>query len=121
MFREGDVHDKKYQARLFDTFLVAVYLYDDDMKIVFSFSGDKNTIRIPLNQSIDNIENCAESSYKLCLGPPKSHTNLDILSETLRVPGGCGLFLFPFFDRFPMDIFESFQKLIGVEPIVMGF
>lgn len=76
MFREGDVHDKKYQARLFDTFLVAVYLYDDDMKIVFSFSGDKNTIRIPLNQSIDNIENCAESSYKLCLGPPKqSQTN----------------------------------------------
>lgn len=70
MFREGDVHDKKYQARLFDTFLVAVYLYDDDMKIVFSFSGNKNTICIPLSQSIDDIESRAEGSYKLCLGPP---------------------------------------------------
>lgn len=24
--REGDIHDKKYQARLFDTFLIAAYL-----------------------------------------------------------------------------------------------
>ena len=37
MFRDGDVENKKYQAKLFDTFLVAVYLYDDDLKIVFSF------------------------------------------------------------------------------------
>ena len=58
---------------------------------------------------------------RILLPLPKGHDNLDILGETLRVPGGCGLFLFPFFDRFPMDIFESFQKLRGVEPIVMGF
>lgn len=56
MFCDGDVHDKRYQARLFDTFLVAVYLYDDNrMKIVFSFSGNKNTIEIPLDDAIDDI------------------------------------------------------------------
>ena len=58
---------------------------------------------------------------RILLPLPKGHDNLDILGETLRVPGGCGLFLFPFFDCFPMDIFESFQKLIGVEPLVFGF
>lgn len=50
MFRDGDVHDKKFQAQLFDTFLVAVYVYDDELKIVFSFSGDKNTVKIPLEK-----------------------------------------------------------------------
>ena len=51
------MHDKKYQAGLFDTFLVAAYLYDDNrVKIVFSFAGDKNTIEIPLEDVIDSID-----------------------------------------------------------------
>ena len=54
--REGDIRDKQYQAGLFDTFLIAVYLYDDDrMKIVFSYSGKKNTIEIPLDDAIDDV------------------------------------------------------------------
>ncbi len=74
MYRDGDIKDKKYQAKLFDTFLVAVYLYDDDMKIVFSFSGNKNTVRVPLEASvIDDIENPnpVSGSYTLPSGPPK--------------------------------------------------
>lgn len=64
--REGDIYDKKFQAGLFDTFLVAVYVYDDDLKIVFSFSGDKNTISVPLDASvIDNLENSAQDHVRL--------------------------------------------------------
>ena len=86
--KEGNIHDKKYRARLFDTFLVAVYLYDDCLKIVFSFSGDKNTIRIPLNSAVDAIENDeADCSYKLCLSPPKqSQTNHEGSSDFCCVP-----------------------------------
>ena len=66
MFRDGDVLDKKYQAKLFDTFLVAVYVYDDDMKIVFSFSGRKNTVSVPLDASlVDGIENNAEGKVRI--------------------------------------------------------
>ncbi len=66
MYRDGDVKDKKYQARLFDTFLVAVYVYDDSFKIVFSFSGNKNTIRIPFDTSvIDSPEDTAEASVRI--------------------------------------------------------
>lgn len=66
MFRDGDVSDKKYQAKLFDTFLVAVYVYDDDMKIVFSFSGRKNTVSVPLDASlVDGIENSAEGKVRI--------------------------------------------------------
>ena len=73
MFRDGDVHDKKYQARLFDTFLVAVYVYDDDLRLVFSFSGNKNTIQIPIESAVNAVENnAAECSFKLCSAPPKN-------------------------------------------------
>ena len=75
MYRDGDIKDKKYQAKLFDTFLVAVYLYDDDMKIVFSFSGKQNTVRVPLDASVvADIENpsSASGSYVPPSGPPHS-------------------------------------------------
>jgi len=56
-FRDGDIEDKKYQAKLFDSFLQAVYLYDDKLKIAFNFTGKKNAISIPLDAAvIDNIE-----------------------------------------------------------------
>ena len=73
MFRDGDVYDKKYQARLFDTFLVAVYVYDDDLRLVFSFSGNKNTIQIPIESAVNAVENnAAECSFKLCSAPPRN-------------------------------------------------
>ena len=56
MFRDGDVQSKKFQARLFDTFLRAVYLYDDHLKIVFSYAGDKNSLDLSLD--IDNPGEC---------------------------------------------------------------
>jgi DNA-directed RNA polymerase subunit H (RpoH/RPB5) len=78
-FRDGDITDKKYQSKLFDTFLVAVYLYDNDLKIEFSFTGKKNTIKVPLDASIvDNIgkDSMSGCSFKPSLAPPKeSQTN----------------------------------------------
>lgn len=66
MFRDLNVNDKKCQAKLFDTFLVAVYVYDDDMKIVFSFSGQKNTVSVPLDAAlVDGIENSAEGKVRI--------------------------------------------------------
>lgn len=78
-FKDGDITDKKTQAKLFDTFLTAVYIYDNDLRIVFNFTGKKNTIKVPLGADvIDKIENpdTVESSYKFSYGSPQeSHTN----------------------------------------------
>lgn len=71
VFKDGDIENKKYQASLFDTFLVAVYVYDDHLKIVFSLT--KNTVTVPLHKSeIENAENKDEidSSFKLPNGSP---------------------------------------------------
>lgn len=101
MFRDGDVHDKKYQARLFDTFLVAVYAYDDDLRLVFSFSGNKNTIQIPIESAVNAVENNeAECSFKLCSAPPKqSQTNKRFAwlcsAPTVYMTGGIFVLVFP--------------------------
>lgn len=66
MVRDGDIYDKKYQALLFDTFLIRVYLYDDDLELIFSCPGVKNSIRIPLDISaVENAEETATSTVRL--------------------------------------------------------
>jgi len=72
-FREGSITNKAYQAKLFNTFLVAVYLYDNRLKIVFNITGKKNTINYPIDNISDNIDkNTVEGcSYKLPFGLPE--------------------------------------------------
>lgn len=72
MFRDGDVKNKKYQARLFDTFLVAVYLYDDSLKIVFQFTGNKNTVEIPLKDLDLGTPDMEEAADRFVYAPPAS-------------------------------------------------
>lgn len=79
LYRNGDVENKGYQAKLFDAFLVAVYLYDDHFKLEFNITGKKNFVDVPLDASlVDSIESNtpAGCSYKVSFGPPKqSQTN----------------------------------------------
>lgn len=76
LYRNGDIEDKSYQAKLFDAFLVAVYLYDNNFKIVFNItgSGKKNFVEVPL-VDVDEIESSAleKCSYKLSFAPPKGY------------------------------------------------
>lgn len=53
MFQNGDIHDKAYQESLIDTFLVAAYLYDDKIKIVFNVDGNPTETTLPFN--IDDL------------------------------------------------------------------
>lgn len=95
MFKDGDVQNKAYQAQLFDTFLVAVYVHDDDtMTIGFSFSGDKSSIRVPI-QALDNGSSGAECSFKVPSSPPKgSQTNTTV---TIVMMDGVFVFSCPIF------------------------
>ena len=72
LYRNGDVENKGYQTKLFDAFLVAVYLYDDHFKLEFNITGKKNFVDVPLDASlVDSIENNtpAGCSYKVSFGP----------------------------------------------------
>lgn len=67
MFRAGDFNDKHFLQTLFDTFLVAVYLYEDKFKVFFSFAGNDNNIELPLD--ID----CADTDGAVCMSSPQLH------------------------------------------------
>lgn len=49
IFQSGDLDDKSYQEALIDTFLVAAYLYDDHIKIIFTLDGTSKTTNIPFD------------------------------------------------------------------------
>ena len=93
----GDVHDKKYQAELFDTFLIAVYVYDnpdgqDYMKVVFNYAGSKNTVEIPLDPSvIDNVENIETGAVRLSSAQVHQIKNPNLCPKGQRF----GFFYFP--------------------------
>ena len=71
LYRDGSVDDKVFQARLFDAFLVAVYLYEDHLKIEFHVGG-KSGIDVPLEPSIVEELGEAECSYRFAFEPPNS-------------------------------------------------
>lgn len=102
IFRNGNVKEPKYRAKLFDTFLVAVYLYDSELKIVFSFTGNKNTIEIPFAVSDaenTNIDKLCDCSFKLASGVPCRNGICSVpvfvvyMTITTRQMGGYGLFI----------------------------
>ena len=43
-FRNGDIQDETYRIFLIDTFLQAVYVYDDRLVITLNYSGENNTV-----------------------------------------------------------------------------
>ena len=51
LFHDGDVNDEAFRAFLVDTFLNAVYLYDDKLVLVFNYSGDNNTVTLKATEN----------------------------------------------------------------------
>lgn len=49
--RDGDITDKSYQAKLINTFVKAVYLWDDKIRIDYYYSGKKNSVTFEISTS----------------------------------------------------------------------
>lgn len=59
-FRGGDYTDEAYQRTVIDAFVNAVYLYDDEIRIAYNYTGENNTVTRSL------IENCDKSGAPEC-------------------------------------------------------
>lgn len=68
-FMEGNVTNKKYQEKLFDTFLRAVYLYDDSIKIILNYTGQEITTTLSIDD-IDLAENNDSASVRIDSAQP---------------------------------------------------
>ena len=90
-FRHGNVHDRAYQEKLFNAFLIAVYVYDDDhLKLVFNSFGKDDTVNVALdlgeNDDSAGLSDVPKSSPILSNGQPKRHPNTpDVFFCRIRV------------------------------------
>lgn len=71
-FQDGDVEDKKYQAKLIDSFVQAVYLYDGELRIAFNYCGKRSDVTISLEEitGLGSDGTLAECSYSVPSPPP---------------------------------------------------
>lgn len=80
-YRNGDIHDKKYQKNMIDSFVKKVILFDDKIEIHYYY-GEKQTIQFGDSEIDSAKEDVISGSFKLSLGLPKNN----------RCPSGCLLF-----------------------------
>ena len=68
--RDGDATSKDYQKRLFDTFVKAVYLWDDKIEVHYYYSGEKNVLTSSLKEAAGGGGSGAE---EVLINSPKGH------------------------------------------------
>ena len=69
-FRGGDRNDKAFRRKVIDTFVAAVYLWDDRIRIAFNYSGSRNTVERRIVTEAEALAG-VEGSYKLSCAPPQ--------------------------------------------------
>ena len=78
LYRKGIITDKKFQAKLFDAFLIAVYVYENRLMIEFNV-GKKQAIDVHLDPdslTSEILESESICSYEISAAPPYvSQTN----------------------------------------------
>ena len=84
-FRQLDMTQEKHRQMLIDTFVNAIFVYDDKLLLTFNFKDGQHTITLAdtetiLNESGSNLE---------CSGVPnKGEDTLRVSSPLFRPPGG---------------------------------
>ena len=71
-FRGGDRNDKAFRRKVIDTFVAAVYLWDDRIRIAFNYSGSRNTVDRRIVTEAEALAGAA-GSYKLSAAPPQGN------------------------------------------------
>lgn len=69
-FRGGDLEDASFRRRVIDSFVNAVFLWEDRIRIAFNYSGKGSTVDLALVLDAEALAG-AEGSYKLPSAPPK--------------------------------------------------
>ena len=62
--RNGDASNREVQKKLIQTFVNAVFVFDDHLKLTYNFSGDKSTVTL---QDLKDSESGEKFAYRaLC-------------------------------------------------------
>ena len=89
-FRKLDVSQKEHRQMLIDTFVNAIYLYDDKMLITFNYKDGTKTIAF--DEATTALANKNTGSNLDCLGAPekgKSERDFPVCRFTAKIIGCC--------------------------------
>lgn len=91
LLQHGNVHDKDFQATLFQNFLKAVYCYDDHLKLVCNFLGPTNTIDLSAlpTYPLPSTATCSDSF------PNGSPFDANTNTSTIYMVGNVFVLVFP--------------------------
>ena len=68
--RDADLMDKNVQKRLIQTFVNAVFVYDDHLTLTYNFSGDKSTVTLRDVQRFESGEEFGCRAPRSTISPP---------------------------------------------------
>lgn len=69
-FKKGNRDDKEFRRRVIDTFIAAVYLWDDHIRIAFNYSGTtQNTVEREIVTEAEALAGAEGGSFKLSQCP----------------------------------------------------
>lgn len=71
-FRGGDLESQEFRRKVIDTFVAAVYLWDDRIRITFNYSGKRNEADFALVMDAEAVAG-PEGSYSLAYAPPQGN------------------------------------------------
>ena len=71
-FRAGDLTDPAFRLRLVTTFVNAIYLYDDHLKVVLNYTGRNSSVDFPLVEDALDSGAVDGGPYSVETGPPNS-------------------------------------------------
>ena len=69
-FRGGNLESQEFRRKVIDSFVAAVYLSDDHIRIAFNYSGKKNQVDMALVMDATESADGIQDSHKLSICPP---------------------------------------------------
>ena len=82
-FRDQNINDRAYQKELINTFIKAVYVYDDRLKIVLN-RGPGDDIEVPFEE-VAAFEGETESGSEVCIKANKPYQSMPVQTQRLSI------------------------------------
>ena len=116
-YKDADIHSKATQKVLIDTFVKAVYLWDDNIRIDYWYAGNKNSVTIPISaESASSVD--SPCSYELPYGSPQNAVLNDCVflfyTRTGRLHRQPSCSLFRLQPHIPKELLDKFVHSDGV-------
>ena len=83
-FRGGNLDSVEFRRRVIDSFVNAVYLWDDRIRIAFNYSGKNNTVDMELVTDAADLAG-PEGSFKVACAPPQKAAKSDDFAAFLQL------------------------------------